>query len=32
MSPRARENFLEGWRILEEETSKIPDDEPPCVD
>jgi DNA-binding MarR family transcriptional regulator len=34
LSPRARENFLEGWRILQEETSKIPDgdEEPPCVD
>ena len=26
LSPRARENFLEGWRILEEETSQIPDE------
>ena len=34
LSPRARANFLEGWRILHEETSRIPsgDAELPCAD
>ena len=31
LSPRARANFLEGWRILHEEASRIPgDDDPSC--
>jgi DNA-binding MarR family transcriptional regulator len=29
LSPRARANFLEGWRILHEEASKIPSDGDP---
>jgi DNA-binding MarR family transcriptional regulator len=35
LAPRARANFLEGWRILHEEASQIPPDdeaEPDCVD
>jgi DNA-binding MarR family transcriptional regulator len=31
LSPRARANFLEGWRILHEESARIPaEDEEPC--
>jgi DNA-binding MarR family transcriptional regulator len=31
LSPRARANFLEGWRILHEEASRIPaDGDPDC--
>lgn len=30
LSPRARADFLEGWRILDEESSRVPLDEVDC--
>jgi DNA-binding MarR family transcriptional regulator len=32
LSPRARANFLEGWRILDEEASRIPEDDAELCD